>query len=37
MTRFALKDEPQMYPYRKGVTKGLQRAIRLLYGRGKRP
>ena len=36
VTRFALKDEPQMYPYKKGVTKGLQRAIRFLYGRGKR-
>jgi len=36
VTRFALKDEPQMYPYKKGVTKGLQKAIRFLYGRGKR-
>ena len=36
VTRFALKDEPQMYPYKKGVTKGLQKAIRLLYGRGNR-
>ena len=36
VTRFALKDEPQMYPYKKGVTKGLQRLIRTIYGRGKR-
>ncbi|MDQ3631338.1 MAG: aldehyde dehydrogenase family protein [Actinomycetota bacterium] len=36
VTRFALKDEPQMYPYKKGVTKGLQKAIRFVYGRGKR-
>jgi acyl-CoA reductase-like NAD-dependent aldehyde dehydrogenase len=36
VTRFALKDEPQMYPYKKRVTKGLQRLIRTLYGRGNR-
>jgi len=36
VTRFALKDEPQMYPYKRGVTKGLQTAIRFMYGRGKR-
>jgi hypothetical protein len=36
VTRFALKDEPQMYPYKRGVTKGLQKAIRFMYGRGKR-
>jgi acyl-CoA reductase-like NAD-dependent aldehyde dehydrogenase len=36
VTRFALKDEPQMYPYKRGVTKGLQKAIRFIYGRGNR-
>jgi len=36
VTRFALKNEPQMYPYKKTVTTGLQKAIRLFYGRGKR-
>ena len=36
VTKYALKDEPQMYPYKKGVTKGLQRAIRFMYGRGNR-
>ncbi len=36
VTRFALRNEPQMYPYKKSVTKGLQKAIRLFYGRGDR-
>ncbi len=36
VTRFALKDEPQMYPYKPRITKGLQKAIKFMYGRGKR-
>ncbi len=36
VTRFALKDEPQMYPYKPKITKGLQKAIKFMYGRGKR-
>ena len=36
VTRFQLAHEVQFYPYKKGVTKGLQRAIGFIYGRGKR-
>ena len=36
VTRFALSNEPHMYPYKKRVTQGMQKAIRLIYGRGKR-
>ncbi len=36
VTRFGLNHEPQFYPYKKGVTNGLQKAIKLMYGRGKR-
>jgi len=36
VSRFHLKREPNMYPYNARVTKGLNRLIRFLYGRGRR-
>ncbi len=36
ITRFALKREPFMFPYRASRTRALLRLFKLLYGRGKR-
>ena len=36
VTRFAMKREMHMYPYRKRTTRMLLRAVRLLWGRGPR-
>jgi len=36
VTRFAMKRDVHMFPYRKGTTKALGRLVKLLYGRGKR-
>jgi acyl-CoA reductase-like NAD-dependent aldehyde dehydrogenase len=36
VTRFAPRKEIHMFPYRARVTKLLERAVGLLYGRGKR-
>ena len=37
LTRFGLKREPFMFPYRASRTRALLRLFKLLYGRGKRP
>ena len=35
-TRFAMKKEIHMYPYRRSVSNLIRRAVQFLYGRGKR-
>ena len=35
-TRFAMKKEIHMYPYRRSVSNLIKRAVQFLYGRGKR-
>ena len=36
VTRYAMKKDVHMFPYRKGTTKALGRLVKLLYGRGRR-
>ena len=36
LTRFALKKDLYMFPYRAGTSKALLRVLKLIYGRGKR-
>jgi hypothetical protein len=36
VSRFYMKRDVNMYPYKGGVTKGLGKVFKLLYARGKR-